>query len=102
MYYLLINSRYIIDTFENYFPLSYEHSDMLLNEMGKDTKALIFGQLLIAVIQGSLGGLGFFIFGLHGAILWGIAMVITSFIPVVGASIVWIPAIVPLVTSASL
>ncbi len=92
MYYLLVNSRYIIDTFKNYFPLSYEHSDMLLDEMGKDTKALIFGQLLIAVIQGTLGGLGFLIFGLQGAILWGIAMVITSFIPVIGASIVWFPA----------
>ena len=92
MYYLLVNSRYVIHTFKNYFPLSYHNSDLLLEEMGKDTKALIFGQLLIAIIQGVLGGLGFLIFGLESVILWGIIMVITSFIPAFGSGIVWIPA----------
>ena len=92
MYYLLVNSKSVIDTFKDYFPLSYENSQILLVEMGKDTKSLIFGQLLIGIIQGSLGAIGFFICGISGAILWGLVMAIMSFIPVFGSSIVWFPA----------
>lgn len=92
MYYLFINSKYVIDTFKDYFPLSYDNSRILLLEMGKDIKSLILGQLLIAVIQGSLGAIGFFICGIQGAVLWGLVMAIMSFIPVLGAGIVWFPA----------
>ena len=92
MYYLLINSKLVIHTFKNYFPLSYENSHILLTEMGKDTKSLILGQLLIGIIQGSLGAMGFFICGIAGAILWGLVMAIMSFIPVLGSGIVWFPA----------
>ncbi|MFC1650477.1 AI-2E family transporter [Candidatus Latescibacterota bacterium] len=91
MYYLLINSKYVIKVFRNYFPLSYNNSNILLAEMGKDTKSLILGQLMIAVVQGSLGAVGFFICGIPGAILWGFVMAIMSFIPVLGSGIVWFP-----------
>ncbi len=92
MYYLFINSKYVIHTFRDYFPLSYKNSDILLKEIGEDIKSLILGQLLIAVIQGSLGALGFFICGIQGAVMWGLFMAIMSFIPVLGSSTVWFPA----------
>ncbi|MFC1490528.1 AI-2E family transporter [Candidatus Latescibacterota bacterium] len=92
MYYLLINSEYVIKVFKNYFPLSYNNSTLLLDEMGKNTKSLILGQLMIAVVQGTLGAIGFFICGISGAILWGFVMAIMSFIPVFGSGIVWFPA----------
>jgi predicted PurR-regulated permease PerM len=92
MYYLLINSKYVIKVFKDYFPLNYNNSSILLKEMGKDTKSLILGQLMIAVVQGTLGAIGFFICGISGAILWGFVMAIMSFIPVMGSGIVWFPA----------
>ncbi len=92
MYYLLLNSKFVIGVFKDYFPLSYENSNLLLTEMGKDTKSLILGQLFIAVVQGTLGAIGFFICGISGAILWGFAMAVMSFIPVLGASIIWFPS----------
>ena len=92
MYYLLINSQHIIDTFKDYFPLSCNNSRILLEEMGKDTKSLIYGQLLIAFIQGSLGAIGFYICSIPGAVLWGVIMAIMSFIPVLGSGIIWFPA----------
>jgi len=98
MYYLLIDSKKVISVFKDYFPISYENSDILLNEMGKYTKALIYGQLLIAMLQGTLGGLGFFLFDVGGAVFWGIVMMIASFIPYVGASVVWFPAAIVLLS----
>ena len=91
-YYLLVNSKYVINTLRNYFPLSYGNSRILLEEIGKDTKSLIFGQLLIAVIQGSLGAVGFSICGIRGALFWGLVMSLLAFIPVLGSSIIWFPA----------
>lgn len=96
MYYLLINTDKVICTFRDYFPLSYKNVDILLYNMGKDTKNLILGQLLIATIQGSLGGVGFLIFGVSGYLLWGLVMVIMAFIPFLGAFVIWLPASIAL------
>ncbi|MCE5250483.1 AI-2E family transporter [bacterium] len=96
MFYLLKNSTAVVNSFRDYFPLSYRNCDILLKEMGKATKTLILGQLLIAVMQGSLGAIGFLVFGVPGAFLWGFAMMITSFIPFLGSVVVWLPACVVL------
>lgn len=92
MYYLLIHSEDVIATFKNYFPLSHANCDKLLREISLNTRTLILGQLLIAIIQGTLNGFGFLIFGISGALLWGFVTVITSFIPFLGTFVVWFPA----------
>jgi len=92
MYYMLINSRIVSKTFSDYFPLSYKNIDILLEKIGKETRTLILGQFLIAAIQGLLGALGFFIFGVKGVFLWGFVMMILSFIPFLGSFMVWLPA----------
>jgi predicted PurR-regulated permease PerM len=53
--------------------------------------ATIFGGILIAVIQGVLGGLAFWVLGLHSPVLWGTAMAFFSFIPVGGTALIWGP-----------
>lgn len=92
LYYLLRNSASVIRTFKDYFPISYANCELLLREMGRHTKALIFGQLLVSIVQGTLGGVGFFICGVHSAIMWGLVMVIVAFIPFLGAGLIWFPA----------
>ena len=101
MYYLLIRSENIIHTFKDYFPISYRNCDILIERMGRDTRSLIFGQLLVAIIQGVFGSIGFFIFGVPGWILWGMVMAIASFLPVFGAGLVWVPAVVILLIQES-
>ncbi len=58
-------------------------------EMGK---AIILGNALSGIIQGILGGIGFFMFGLASPFLWGTVIAFMAFLPVIGASIVFIPA----------
>jgi predicted PurR-regulated permease PerM len=57
------------------------------------TRATLKGTLLIGVIQGGLGGLGFFLVGIPGVAFWATIMAVLSIIPAVGAAIVWIPAV---------
>lgn len=92
MFYVLINSRQVVEIVRSYGPLNEENMTILLREMGKDTKTLILGQLLIAVLQGTLAGIGYFMFGVPTAILWALVTVLASFLPVVGAGIIWVPA----------
>jgi predicted PurR-regulated permease PerM len=56
------------------------------------TKAIVLGQLVVALVQGVCGGLGFLIFGIDGAVLWGLIMTILSFIPLLGSFLIWLPA----------
>jgi predicted PurR-regulated permease PerM len=92
MFYLLIGSKRVIDSFRYYFPLSRRNVDLLLSEIASCTRALVLGQFFIAAIQGTLGAIGFLIFGVPGVILWGFVMTILSFIPFLGSFLIWFPA----------
>ena len=61
------------------------------------SRATIKGTLIIGVVQGALGGIGFAVAGIHGAVFWGTIMTVLSIIPGIGASLVWIPAVIYLV-----
>jgi predicted PurR-regulated permease PerM len=55
-------------------------------------RSLIVGNGLCGIIQGILGGFGFAIFGLHSPFLLGTVIAFMAFLPVIGASVVFIPA----------
>jgi predicted PurR-regulated permease PerM len=50
------------------------------------------GTIIIGVIQGSLGGIMFWIAGVPSFVIWGVIMVILSIIPAIGSGLVWAPA----------
>src|SRR3546814_13745656 len=54
-------------------------------------RATVKGNLVVAIIQGSLGGLIFWILGVGAPLLWGVIMIVLSMIPVVGAGLIWGP-----------
>jgi len=64
-------------------------------------RATVKGNLLVAVIQGALGGLAFWFLGVSGALLWAVLMAFLSLLPAIGAALVWLPvAIYLFVTGA--
>jgi predicted PurR-regulated permease PerM len=69
---------------------------VIQEDMMNESKELIFASvavgLLIAAIQGALGGLAFTLAGVGSALFWGVAMGFFSLIPVVGSALVWVPA----------
>jgi predicted PurR-regulated permease PerM len=64
-------------------------------EMFVESKELIFASvavgLLIAGIQGFLGGTAFAITGLHSPVFWGVVIAFFSLVPVVGSALIWLP-----------
>ena len=61
--------------------------------------ATIYGQIIIAIIQGTLGGIGFYIFGISSPVFWGIMMTLFSLVPFIGSSIIWAPTAIYLFIS---
>ncbi len=53
---------------------------------------LIFGNILVAIIQGTLGAVGFLIFGIPSPVFWGFMMSLLALVPSLGTGIVWFPA----------
>jgi predicted PurR-regulated permease PerM len=78
-------------------PLEGGLKDSLFHEMRTITQAVLYGQVLTAVIQGGLGGIGLLIFGVPNALFWGAIMIITAFLPVLGTPMIWVPAAVGLI-----
>jgi len=64
---------------------------LLIGRFQAMVKATVFGGILIAILQGVLGGLAYWVLGLHSPVLWGTAMAFFSFIPVGGTALIWGP-----------
>jgi predicted PurR-regulated permease PerM len=72
-------------------PLGDERERLLFDKFAEVTRATIKGNLVVAVVQGGLGGIIFWLLGIQGAVLWGVIMTLMSLIPVVGAGLIWGP-----------
>ena len=65
-------------------------------------RATVKGNILVAVLQGALGGLAFWYLGVHGAVLWGTLMAFLSLLPAIGAALVWVPLAVYLLVTGEI
>ena len=72
-------------------PLESAHKQELLAKFTTVIRATVKGNLLVAAIQGALGGLAFWFLGVGGALLWAVLMAFLSLLPAVGAGLVWVP-----------
>ena len=73
-------------------PLGDNREKRLFHKFAEVCRATIKGSLVVALIQGTIGGIAFWLLGINGAILWGTIMVILSLLPAVGSALIWVPA----------
>lgn len=82
-------------------PLPDKDDEKIIRRFAQAVNGVIKGSLFIALMQGVLLGLGFWIFGISNGALWGVVAAITSLIPTLGTSLVSIPAIIFLFTTGN-
>jgi predicted PurR-regulated permease PerM len=97
LYYMLRSDRDSWRLIQPYIPFSPPTADALRDRFVSVTEATLLGTMLIAVIQGSLIGIGFWIVGLPNPFFWGTVAAIASILPVLGTALVWLPAVLVLV-----
>nr|WP_240955935.1 AI-2E family transporter [Wenzhouxiangella sp. XN79A] len=91
-FFLLRDGRRLIEQLVHALPLGDERERMLFQKFAEVTRATVKGNLVVAMVQGALGGLIFWILGIPAALLWGVVMTVLSLIPAIGAGIIWLPA----------
>jgi predicted PurR-regulated permease PerM len=92
LYYMLRSEGTSWTTIRSYIPFSEHTADALRDRFFNVTQATLLGTMLIAVIQGTLIGTGFWIVGLPNPFFWGTATAFASILPVLGTALVWGPA----------
>jgi predicted PurR-regulated permease PerM len=101
MYYLFRDGDRILRALKDWLPLERSQSEQIFERTRDVIGASVYGVLIIAVVQGTLGGLAFWTLGIHSPLLWGVVMTFASMIPVAGAFVVWVPAAIYLALTGS-
>ncbi len=99
MFFFLKDGTSILERIFYYIPLAHEDEERMLDRLTSVTRATVKGTLLIGLIQGTLAGIGFAVAGIGGAAFWGTLMVLLSVVPGIGATLVWLPAVIYLFVS---
>ena len=97
MFFMFRDGEILVDKIGRILPLKNKYRKHVFKKLNDMAYAVIYGSIIIAIIQGTLGGLGFLIFGLSSPLLWGVVMIFAALIPYVGSSIVWFPAALMLI-----
>lgn len=90
-YFLLRDGKELSTWVDRAAPLRASHRQALMRQFVIVTRATIKGSIVVAIIQGFIGGVIFWILGMPAALLWGVLMGCFSLIPAVGTGLVWAP-----------
>lgn len=101
-YFILRDGRSLVSLLVRALPLGDERERLLFLKFSEVTRATVKGNLVVATVQGALGGIIFWILGIPGAVLWGVVMTLLSLIPVVGAGLIWAPVAVYLFAAGNI
>ena len=100
-YYLFRDGIRLKEYLTQLLPVPENQLEKIVKKFHEMGRALIVGNGLCGIVQGILGGFGFFIFGLHSPFLWGTVIGFMAFLPVIGASVVFVPAAIILLVQGN-
>jgi predicted PurR-regulated permease PerM len=98
LFFLFRDRQSVIDVLGSFMPLSDGETEFFFEKIRTMTHATIYGTVVVALIQGMLGGIMFWVIGIPGALLWGTAMALLSIIPSAGSFVIWLPVAAVLAT----
>ncbi|MCS6816420.1 MAG: AI-2E family transporter [Blastocatellia bacterium] len=101
MYFLFRDGAALMAKLKRAVPLPTSEAEEVFGRMQEMIQATLYGGVAVALAQGTLGGIAFWIVGLPSPTIWGATMFFFSFLPVVGAAIIWVPAAVVLIAQGS-
>ncbi len=94
LYYLFLEGPQILRELRSLIPLRPEYEEEIIRKFTGVVHATFTGSLAVALVQGALGGLGFWVFGIGAPLLWGASMALVSLVPVLGTALIWGPVVI--------
>ena len=90
-FFLIRDGGIVLHRLRRALPLPPEQKQELIDKFTTVVRATVKGNILVAAIQGALGGLAFWYLGVGAPVLWAVLMAFLSLLPVLGAALVWLP-----------
>jgi predicted PurR-regulated permease PerM len=101
MFFLVRDASEFAETVRRMLPFGGPQNSRLMSIAYDLVSASVTATLAICAVQGVIGGTTFALLGIQGAVLWGVIMALLSFLPMLGATLVWAPAAIWLALSGS-
>src|SRR5215813_8979171 len=92
LFFFLRDGPQIVTTILYTLPLGNTRARRLFAHFATVSRATLKGTLIVALVQGLLGGILFAIVGINAAVLWGALMALLSLLPALGSALIWVPA----------
>jgi predicted PurR-regulated permease PerM len=93
LYFFLLDREKIVNELISLSPFKDSVDRNIFARMAETVRGIVFGSLIVSVVQGVVAGIGFTIFGIPGALIWAAVVVVASQVPTLGTSVVTGPAI---------
>jgi predicted PurR-regulated permease PerM len=91
LFFMMINGRKMEAFIDRNLPFNRDNKDKFLNEVTRMVRSNAITIPTVALLQGTVALIGYFVFGIREALLLGVLTAISSMIPVVGAMLVYLP-----------
>jgi predicted PurR-regulated permease PerM len=101
LFFLLRDGDSLARRIRDAIPLRPEQRRDLFGKFTTVIRATVKGNVVVALVQGALGGLIFWFLGVHAPVLWAFVMAVVSLLPAVGAGLVWFPVAIYLLATGA-
>lgn len=101
LFYCLRDHRSFLQYLRGLVPLSEAETEELFGRLSGTIHATVYGNVVVKLVQGVLGGAMFWVLGLPAPVLCGIAISLCAMLPLVGTAFVWGPAVIILLTQGN-
>ena len=100
-FFMLRDGRRVVASVETAMPLRLDQGRAVFARFLSVVRATIKGSLVVAIVQGTIGGLVFWFVGVEPALLWGVAMAFMSLLPAIGTGLIWVPVAIYLLATGA-
>ncbi len=102
LFFLLRDGERLFGRIKKTVPLQPDLQLALIDKFAAVVRATVKGDILVAILQGGLGGVIFWFLGIHAPVLWAVLMAFMSLLPAIGAAIVWLPVAIYLLAAGNI
>ena len=102
LFFFFRDGEKLIERIIRALPLGDRRERRLFSKFADVARATVKGTLVVAAVQGAIGGLLFWLVGIDAAVFWGVIMAVLSLLPAIGSALVWVPAAIILAASGEM
>src|SRR5262245_3142855 len=102
LFFLLRDGDELLRHIKDSIPLRADQQRALFSKFTTVIRATVKGTVVVAFVQGALGGVMFWFLGIRPALLWAALMTVLALLPVIGTSLVWVPVALYLLATGAI